>query len=264
MAFAPCGDNTREAGEECDTGGASAGCSATCTTNANYQCFERPAGGDVCYEICGDGIYLNALPPASSTFAIGGNAACDDGNTYSGDGCSHHCQEEQGANCVNTIGAASVCTFTPTNNNGRHEPPEACDDGLDGGTIIWALQTNINLDGCSNAGVIDAGFKCENGDLSRPSECVEICGDGKNMGSNPCDDNNVFPFDGCDENCQVEDGYSCTGGTPTQYDTCTETCGDGRNIGILACDDGNNNDGDGCSAACAVETGYACSGGSWW
>lgn len=91
--------------------------------------------------------------------------------------------------------------FAGTNcGDGHVERPEECDDRIDGVPNWWPLNVDPLLDGCE-ACVVDVGFVCEKGDLSRPSVCAEICGDGKNYGVNPCDDNNTSPFDGCDENC---------------------------------------------------------------
>ncbi|CDW83342.1 UNKNOWN [Stylonychia lemnae] len=40
-------------------------------------------------------------------------------------------------------------------------------------------------------------------------KCTEICGDGKRLGQNECDDGNLNNGDGCDENCIIEPGFSC-------------------------------------------------------
>ena len=57
------------------------------------QCF--PCNPSL--EICGDGLYLGLLE-------------CDDGNTYSGDGCSSTCTIEKGYSCAHTTGQPDVCT----------------------------------------------------------------------------------------------------------------------------------------------------------
>jgi len=240
-----------QAGEECDV--VHAGCSATCTTNPTYVCWgghptiNAAAYWTTCREICGDGIR-------------GADYACDDGNTQSGDGCSEFCAIELGFTCAGAVGALSVCSMTAAARvcgNGRVEPPEQCDDFVNEGGVAW------NGDGCSTTCTIEVGFECSNGDLSRPSECWEICGDGLNYGFWECDDSNTKAWDGCDESCWVEYGHVCTGGSPTFYDTCTELCGDGRNIGILECDDGNLLNNDGCSSTCQIERGYTCEDGDW-
>lgn len=49
-------------------------------------------------------------------------------------------------------------------------------------------------DSCKNC-VIQTGYGCR-GNVGSLSDCFEVCGDGKNMGRKPCDDNNVSPRDG--------------------------------------------------------------------
>jgi cysteine-rich repeat protein len=88
--------------------------------------------------------------------------------------------------------------------------------------------------------------------------CYEICGDGKNLFSYECDDNNVISGDGCSAGCKVELGFKCVGGSPTTKDVCTEICGDGMPRGVLGCDDGNLVNGDGCDKTCTVEYGWKC------
>jgi len=58
------------------------------------------------------------------------------------------------------------------------------------------------------------GFYTYNGD------CEEYCGDGFNMGKNPCDDGNTEDGDGCSKTCQVEEGWICTGGNEFMPDSC--------------------------------------------
>ena len=50
--------------------------------------------------------------------------------------------------------------------------------------------------------------------------CIEICGDGVNLGEHRCDDGNTVSGDGCSSECQIEQGYICTGGSSTSADKC--------------------------------------------
>ena len=70
-----CGNGIVEPGEQCDTGGQSATCNATCTRSA-----------------CGDGVVNTAA-----------GEQCDDGNVVSGDGCSSTCQTEVPIICGNGV-----------------------------------------------------------------------------------------------------------------------------------------------------------------
>ena len=46
--------------------------------------------------------------------------------------------------------------------------------------------------------MIEAGHTCINGDVTRPDECSEKCGDGEDYGGFECDDGNLDDNDGCD------------------------------------------------------------------
>mmetsp|Transcript_15987 Transcript_15987/g.15913 ORF Transcript_15987/g.15913 Transcript_15987/m.15913 type:complete len:356 (-) Transcript_15987:131-1198(-) len=54
------------------------------------------------------------------------------------------------------------------------------------------------------------------------SNCIEICGDGRNMGQAQCDDGNNNNGDGCSSSCEVETGWSCFGGNSNSPDTCKD------------------------------------------
>lgn len=81
--------------------------------------------------------------------------------------------------------------------------------------------------------------------------CVPICGDGKIIFPEVCDDNNLWVRDGCNIRCELEDGFSCDG----EPSLCRALCGDGKKLGAESCDDGNTRGGDGCSADCVEECG---------
>ena len=96
--------------------------------------------------------------------------------------------------------------------------------------------------------------------------CWSLCGDGRVVGTEACDDgngNNALgtPTDGC-VNCAIVTGWQCAYGTPYHKSLCTEICGDGNDYFHYPCDDGNSKAGDGCSKYCQIERGYTCGGGS--
>lgn len=43
-------------------------------------------------------------------------------------------------------------------------------------------------DGCSNVCIVESGWAC---DSNNPTVCIPICGDGKNVGTEVCDDGNL-------------------------------------------------------------------------
>ena len=92
-----------------------------------------PLYTSVCAETCGDGV-------------ITGLQECDDGNPFSGDGCSEFCTLEAGYNCV---GAPSVCT---EDCDGSNLGGYTCDDG-----------NAVDGDGClANCGGVEAEWHCTN------------------------------------------------------------------------------------------------------
>jgi cysteine-rich repeat protein len=91
----------------------------------------------------------------------------------------------------------------------------SCDDG-----------NTDSYDGCSSGCDIEDGYDCAGGDDTTADVCVEICGDGQNMGVDECDDSNLVDSDGCSSGCNVEDGWYCFGGDHDSKDYCYEICGD--------------------------------------
>ena len=141
-----CGDNIKAYTEECD---GTSGCSASCTLEPT---------------LCGNG---------RNDFG----EQCDDGNTFSGDGCSSSCQVESGFTCGGSpYGCNPTCT-TCTNNDvcGNQNifysdffgSAETCDDG-----------NTVSGDGCSSTCTVENDWTCANAfpDLScKPIGA--ICGD---------------------------------------------------------------------------------------
>lgn len=73
--------------------------------------------------------------------------------------------------------------------------------------------------------------------------CMEMCGDGKIIDPETCDDGNARAGDGCSATCQVEAGWTCT--TPGSPCINIDECAlykdkDGR-VNVKACVDGVNN-----------------------
>ncbi len=83
---------------------------------------------------------------------------------------------------------------------------EECDTGFK-----WSTANFTCYDKCGSAGLIRD---------TETDACVEVCGDGKNMGLVECDDGNRKNGDGCNSACQIEKDYECTGGNSTHPDVC--------------------------------------------
>jgi cysteine-rich repeat protein len=70
---------------------------------------------------------------------------------------------------------------------------------------------------------MEQGFTCREGNMTTPTICQEVCGDGFNMGLLGCDDGNSFDGDGCSSKCEEELFWHCYGGSPTSSDICINT-----------------------------------------
>lgn len=189
-----CGDSMLEKQETCDDGNTKEGdgCSADCELEDGWQCRMT---GKPCVPNCGDGV-------------LTGSETCDDGNEESGDGCSSTCVQEPGAacsgspsECVKSVcgndkveagescdvgklnglffgdpdkpGCSKTCTTEPSCRkdgvtgactqvcgDGNKDPKEECDDG-----------NQVDGDGCSAKCKAEAGFTCEEQEVSDAEPC---------------------------------------------------------------------------------------------
>ena len=95
---------------------------------------------------------------------------------------------------------------------------EHCGDGLFASDERCDDSNTANGDGCSAQCMIEVGFGCISSISSNTTgigfggldSCAPICGDGRRVANEGCDDNNVIIGDGCDLNCQVEPGFRKT------------------------------------------------------
>lgn len=187
--------------------------------------------------------------PICGNGSVEADEDCDDGNNFSGDGCSADCYQEI---CGNAIVDAQ----------------EQCDDG--NVTSGDGCSSTCTVEICGN-GVIDTGEACDDGNTDNNDGCsssctTELCGDGMVQGTEQCDDGNTMPGDGCSEICGLEEcgnlilegSEECDDGNIVGGDGCSghctaEFCGNGVTEGSEQCDDGNAASGDGCSGLCNYE-----------
>lgn len=248
-----CGDGQlAKLAEGCDDANTTAGdgCSPTCAVEPGWSCAERPPGSgglanpdSSCATTCGDG------------FPVAGREVCDDGGTAAGDGCSPECEPERGWACD------PACAPIACGDGVRALPAEGCDDG-----------NSASGDGCGADCEVEEGFTCSHtaidGDQAPDTTCESVCGDGRRLGTELCDDGNANSGDGC-AGCGIEDGWGCDG-PQGGLSVCEPVCGDGRILGEEVCDDGNRSpdpaatpaeDPDGCVADCsAIDFGWECTG----
>lgn len=99
-----------------------------------FICFNgSPTTHDQCTEICGDGINL-------------GLVWCDDGNNFSGDGCTSACHIERGFNCT---GGSKT---TPD------KCVEICGDGINLGYYECDDGNVQNGDGCNSICQVEPNY----------------------------------------------------------------------------------------------------------
>ncbi len=66
----------------------------------------------------------------------------------------------------------------------------------------------MSNDGCSSTCIVETGWTCTTN--TNPSVCTRICGDGKNLPGEACDDGNVDGSSGCKADCSGPvPGYLC-------------------------------------------------------
>ena len=238
-----------------------------------YDSFVRPTvlALDPSAATCGDG-YCTGIesdadcPTDCSPYTCGdgrveGPEACDDGNTFGGDGCSADCQSNE--TCGNGVTDDTV--------------GEICDDGnINGGD---GCSADCRSDESCGNGIMDqaAGERCDDGNTVGGDGCSANCVSNEICGNTfidydageACDDGNTQDLDGCSANCRSDErcgngipdypiGEVCDDGNTISGDGCSADCriAEGCGNGTLeaafgeVCDDGNTRDGDGCSASC--------------
>ena len=93
---------------------------------------------------------------------------------------------EPGWTCAGgTTALPDTCTEACGNSRNYHLAATACDDG---GTTAG--------DGCNAACTIETYWTCSGGTASSKDTCAAICGDGRRLGTEGCDDGNTNDYDG--------------------------------------------------------------------
>lgn len=108
----------------------------------------------------------------------------------------------------------------PICGDGRTIEPEDCDDGIKDDNI-----------GCnSNCFGSLPGYYCPKMNLNGTKICYQVvCGDGKIMGNERCDDGNKTDNKGCKSDCSDPlNGWYCVGGDLKNPSECSTRCGDGK------------------------------------
>lgn len=227
---ASCGDGVRSFQEGCDDGNHTDGdgCDSECRSELGWTCADAEGTDDSCAPVCGDKrvVGVEACDDGNSSdddycsndcqharscgdgaTQAGAGESCDDANAVT-ESCAYGAQSCSvcDASCQLVAGATSYCGDTVIDS--AHG--EQCDDGgaavgdgcdaechveatatcgdavLDAGEECDDHNTN-NLDGCNAACKKEAGWNCN----TVGSPCTSICGDGRKVGSEACDDGNT-------------------------------------------------------------------------
>ena len=99
---------------------------------------------------------------------------CDDGNTASGDGCSHICLSEPGWDCSSGVcvrfwldGGLDSANGPPVCGDGITSGAEECDDGpLNNDAAYGGCTTRCTLGPYCGDGRVNDGEQCDFGDLN--------------------------------------------------------------------------------------------------
>jgi cysteine-rich repeat protein len=219
---------------------------------------------------CGDGV-------------VSSEEECDDGNTFSDDGCSDICTIEVCGDGIVQTGLGEDCDLGRAC---RHNPTIQCDTN-DDCRLCLPVDTDTNRCGGDPAGIAciensecgETPYVCDVltlSDQSCTAQCTfhagftNTCGNGVIDTGEECDDSNSIKYDGCSDLCQKEFcgdgmiqpgiGEECDDGNTESNDGCSslcqqEQCGNSiveTDIGE-ECDDGNRINSDGCNSFCRRE-----------
>jgi hypothetical protein len=264
-----CGNNTIDAGEECDANnlngstcatlgfdGGNLFCNANCTLNQSNCADEVCTGG---LDEDGDTL-VDCLDPncANNVACVPGcgdnqinqtNEECD-GNNFGGESCATLGFDGGNLDCDNTCQLdVTGCVIFCGNNT--IDAGEQCDGN------------NLSGQSCTTKG-FDAGtLACNNACDFDTSGCIEFCGNGQLNAGEQCDGNNLnnqtcsnFGFDGgtltCNANCQVTTvncaNEICNDNIDNDLDGQTD-CADvncSNSVNCLACGNGQLNNGEQC------------------
>ncbi|CAD8126121.1 unnamed protein product [Paramecium sonneborni] len=226
-------------------------CQLECLMCIESQCLECQEGWELlewkCHQICGD----NRIAKYS-------NEECDDGNSFSNDGC-YNCKFECDQNCFYCYNADLCfrCDDYFEQIDGKCRP--ICGDGV----VIPELEECDDFNQTPYDGCYQCQFQCEiNCDICEKGRCIQ-CHFGYFMDKNQkC----LFLEEKYEEQQQdtknneinLEDKEDIENIHYSKVSHISNNCGDQILQQYEECDDGNKLNFDGCSDQCIIEDNWQC------
>ena len=164
---------------------------------------------------------------------------CDINTNYNGQDCfcnrGYFGTRDKCNPCHNTCGtcfgnAANQCTtcldITYTLSGGyctRGTGPCPIGTYLEGTSCQGCSEYCKSCTSLNNCQSCSDGFQLSSINLGGQtlSACMSICGDGRRVDTEECDDTNTINGDGCSRDCEVEAGWYCTVGTSSARSFCS-------------------------------------------
>ncbi len=203
-----CGDGIRGLGEECDDRNTVSGdgCSSSCSTERGFMC--TPSSFTDSGGVAGD---------YASDEKVQETIICPAGSRV--EGVFTEAQTEGGCDFIELtdgVSGVEILKYSGTSMNvtGIHENENMFRSSSNRMAFTFTSDigtelSGFNFDWTCIDGKGETLFPDDKVTPSLHDRCLPLCGDGKRVGKEQCDDGNSSSRDGCSSNCFIEEGFSC-------------------------------------------------------